>query len=88
MSTSELDAPGLLEVERLALGEALLRLDVEEHDLLRELPARDGRGELTTDVSGSDQRNFLAHGGSRSITGRGRHQGLTRPDFDAKASAP
>jgi hypothetical protein len=61
----------LLEVEGLALGEALLLGDVEEDDVA-ELLARDEGGELAADVAGTDERDFFARrrhcGGSFLLT--------------------
>ena len=58
------DGAVLLEVERLALGEVLLRGDVEEEDVAELLVRAEAR-ELAADVAGSDEANLLAvgHGG-------------------------
>ena len=55
------DAAVLLEVERLALGEALLLGDVEEHDVA-ELLARGERGQLAADVAGADECDLVPAG--------------------------
>ena len=55
------DGAVLLEVERLALGEVLLRRDVEEEDVAELLVRAEAR-ELAADVAGSDETDLLAGG--------------------------
>src|SRR5262249_48785057 len=52
-----LDGGGLLEIERLALGQALLFGNVEKHDIA-ELAAGGLSGQLAADVAGADENYF------------------------------
>ena len=61
------DGAVLLEVERLALGEVLLRRDVEEQDVA-ELLVRAEPRELSADVACADETDLLAGGHGRPFS--------------------
>ena len=71
------DGAVLLEVERLALGEVLLRGDVEEDDVAELLVRAEAR-ELAADVSGSDETDLLAVGHGGVPVGLGQREGKPR----------
>ena len=87
------DGAVLLEVERLALREVLLRGDVEEDDVAELLVRAEAR-ELAADVACSDETDLLAggHGRSSWVTGAGLAQrcgyGRARSIAKAEPAAP
>jgi hypothetical protein len=60
------DGAVLLEVQRLAFGDAFLFGDVEQHDVAQFLAQRERR-QLTTDVPGADQSNLVPAWHSRLL---------------------